>query len=75
MRHLPSPPLSSYQWVARLVRESPAGAQFVLDHMGGPPCLGNATQVAAWQAGVTQLAAGSLGVAVKVRKGGSTPTL
>lgn len=69
----PLPPLVVPQWVTRLVRDSPASAQFILDHMGGPPCLGNATQVAAWQAGVAQLAAGSVGVAVKVRKGRGAP--
>jgi predicted TIM-barrel fold metal-dependent hydrolase len=63
---IPRVVLCRVQWVTKLVQESP-DAQFILDHFGGPPCLGNATQVAAWKAGMAELAANNPNVAVKVR--------
>ncbi len=34
------------------------GETFILDHFGSPPALGNASDIAAWQTAISQLATG-----------------
>ena len=75
-------PATTFSLIPLCFQAVPAGTTFVVDHFASPPVLGNASQIASWQAAIDTLAAASPHVVLKAggllqyfQAGGALPSV